>query len=320
MNELGKNRTPFLFIIDFEMRWPLVVELQKASSSVILFDLNGKRNYTTNEFIPDKVSFAKRPVSFSHFKKKFDEIQRQIKAGNTYLLNLTFPTSIDINLTLDEIFLRSEAKYKLLVKDRFVCFSPETFVKISPGGLISSYPMKGTIDAAVENAEEEILNNFKETAEHNTIVDLIRNDLNSVAKNVNVEKFRYLESVKTHEKELLQVSSKITGILPPDYPSRIGAILFSMLPAGSICGAPKRKTVEIILKNERYRRGYYTGIAGWFDGSELESTVLIRFIEKTRRGFVFKSGGGITHFSQAELEYQEMIDKVYVPITRNYQG
>jgi para-aminobenzoate synthetase component 1 len=180
--------------------------------------------------------------------------------------------------------------------------------------------MKGTIDAAVENAEEEILNNFKETAEHNTIVDLIRNDLNSVAKNVNVEKFRYLESVKTHEKELLQVSSKITGILPPDYPSRIGAILFSMLPAGSICGAPKRKTVEIILKNERYRRGYYTGIAGWFDGSELESTVLIRFIEKTRRGFVFKSGGGITHFSQAELEYQEMIDKVYVPITRNYQG
>jgi para-aminobenzoate synthetase component 1 len=175
--------------------------------------------------------------------------------------------------------------------------------------------MKGTIDASVPNAEKILLGDAKELAEHYTIVDLIRNDLNRVAKKVHVERFRYLEKIETNYGSLLQASSKITGRLPEKYTDQIGDILFSLLPAGSITGAPKEKTVEIIKNTEEYDRGFYTGIFGWFDGSNLESAVMIRFIEQTKGGLVFKSGGGITSKSQEEQEYREMINKVYVPFT-----
>jgi para-aminobenzoate synthetase component 1 len=86
------------------------------------------------------------------------------------------------------------------------------------------------------------------------------------------------------------------------------------LPAGSISGAPKKKTVEIIKDAEGYERGYFTGIFGIFDGKDLDSSVMIRFIESIDSKLCYKSGGGITFMSKPELEYQEMIDKVYVPI------
>src|SRR5690606_6866814 len=130
---------------------------------------------------------------------------------------------------------------------------PETFVKIQDG-MIYSYPMKGTIDASVENAEEKILNDPKEKAEHYTIVDLIRNDLSKVAKKVSVPKFRYLEEIKTNQKTLLQVSSEVRGELPDNFHEKLGDIFDALLPAGSISGAPKDKTVEIILEAEIYDR------------------------------------------------------------------
>jgi para-aminobenzoate synthetase component 1 len=229
------------------------------------------------------------------------------------LLNLTFPTKIKTNYTLEEIFYTSEAKYKLLFENKFVVFSPETFVQIK-GSKIFSFPMKGTIDASIENAAEKLLNDPKELAEHNTIVDLIRNDLSIVAKKVRVENFRYIDEVKTFNKTLLQTSSKIIGELERKYNEKLGEIIFSLLPAGSISGAPKKKTVEIIKEAENYDRGYFTGIFGIFDGSNLDSAVMIRFIENINGELYFKSGGGITFMSNPELEYQEMIDKVYVPI------
>ena len=174
--------------------------------------------------------------------------------------------------------------------------------------------MKGTIDSSVPDAERKILDDQKETAEHHTIVDMIRSDLSKVSTNVKVEKFRFLDKIKTSNKTLLQVSSKITGKLPADYQAHLGDILSALLPAGSICGAPKKKTLEIISKSEIYKRGYYTGVFGIFDGSQLQSAVMIRFIEKNGEKFIFKSGGGITFNSDPEREYQELIDKVYVPI------
>ena len=86
----------------------------------------------------------------------------------------------------------------------------------------------------------------------------------------------------------------------------------------SAMAAPKKKTVEIILDTEEYQRGYYTGIFGYFDGKNLDSAVMIRFIENTEKGMIYKSGGGITSFSDKESEYLEMIDKVYVPINRKH--
>jgi para-aminobenzoate synthetase component 1 len=317
MNKWGKESIPFLFIIDFEIQNPLVFRIDEINHDEILFQLNENTNYHLNTIANEDIIFKKFPISFEEYSRQFDNIIHHIALGNTYLLNLTCATPIETNLSLSDIYQHSVSKYKLLFRNQFVCFSPETFISIS-NGKVRSYPMKGTIDADIENAAEIIMNDPKETAEHYTIVDLIRNDLNMVAKNVTVEKFRYIDTIKTIHKNLLQVSSVISGDLSPDYPSRIGEIIFSLLPAGSISGAPKKKTVDIILETETYQRGYYTGIFGYFDGQNLDSAVMIRFIEKTSDGLIYKSGGGITSFSDKASEYNEMIDKVYVPIDRKH--
>jgi len=174
--------------------------------------------------------------------------------------------------------------------------------------------MKGTIDAAAPDAKETILSNAKELAEHVTIVDLMRNDLSLVANRVSVVRFRYIDELKTNDKNLLQVSSEIVGELPHDYLSRVGTILANLLPAGSVTGAPKAKTIQIIREAEQEKRGYYTGVFGYFDGAVLESAVMIRFIEREGEKLFYRSGGGITTQSVAINEYQEAIDKIYVPI------
>lgn len=174
--------------------------------------------------------------------------------------------------------------------------------------------MKGTMDASIPEAFRLLASDPKEDAEHNTIVDLIRNDLSMVSSKVRVKRFKYIEKIRTHQGELLQMSSEITGELPGEYRRRLGNILFRLLPAGSICGAPKKKTMEIILNTEGYERGFYTGIFGHFDGLNLDSAVAIRYLEKQGEQLVFKSGGGITFQSEADKEYKEMQNKVYVPV------
>ena len=313
MNEYGKNKIPFLFIIDFDMNEPHIIKYDEIGLYEILFDINGIKNYSSLDVSKSTAKFEKYPVSFDTYKKSYDKVVEEITAGNTYLLNLTFPTEIKTELSLKEIFYLSDAKYKLLFKNNFVVFSPETFVIIKDDSIFS-FPMKGTIDASIPNAEKIILNDKKEKAEHNTIVDLIRNDLNMVAKNVKVEKYRYIEKLITNDKPLLQVSSIIAGQLEKGFEEKLGEIIFTLLPAGSISGAPKKKTVEIINAVENYKRGYYTGIFGFYDGKYLESAVMIRFIENAKDGLTYKSGGGITFMSNAEYEYQELIDKVYMPI------
>jgi para-aminobenzoate synthetase component I len=312
MNTLGKQGKPFAFLVDFEMKKPLVFE-SPGNSEKLWFQIPGFSNTPGSPKKNKIIEWGTKPVSFENYKLGFDLVKRHILSGDTYLLNFTQPTPIQTNLILEEIFCVSSARYKILLKDEFVCFSPETFIKIE-NGKIYSYPMKGTIDAEILDAENLILNDSKEIAEHNTIVDLIRNDLSLFARNVNVDKFRYLDLIQTNQKNLWQVSSQISGDLPENYTENIGNIVFSMLPAGSVSGAPKKKTVEIIQKTEKYVRGYYTGIFGYFDGKNLDSCVLIRYIENQNRQLVYKSGGGITFMSEAENEYEEMIKKVYVPI------
>ncbi|MDD3463761.1 MAG: aminodeoxychorismate synthase component I [Sulfurospirillaceae bacterium] len=237
----------------------------------------------------------------------------EIKNGNTYFLNLTFPTYVDSDIDMKSAFLSSDAMFKLYVKDRFVCFSPEQFISIEDN-TISTYPMKGTIDASIEDAKNKILSDEKEKAEHVMVVDLLRNDLSKVATEVRVEEFRFTQTVRAGGKELLQVSSKITGVLEADWHEKIGDILKQMLPAGSITGAPKKKTMEIIAKAEGYDRGFFTGVFGIYDGKTLNSAVMIRFLEKDEKGYLFKSGGGITLHSDALKEYNEMCEKVYIPV------
>jgi para-aminobenzoate synthetase component 1 len=313
MNTWAEAGIPFLFIIDFELNKPLVFRLDEIDPQRLLFNINGVTNCHNHIGCLKQLQLVKYPEKYEDYKTKFNKVKEEIALGNSYLLNLTCSTPIDLNLTLLEVYLMSNARYKIWFEGQFVCFSPEIFVTICDG-IIRSFPMKGTIDAKIPDAEKVILNDIKETAEHYTIVDLIRNDLNSVSKRVRVERFRYIDTIVTNEKKLLHVSSEICGDLEKNYLSHIGDIIFALLPAGSVSGAPKRKTIEIIAEIEGRERGYYTGIFGIFDGYNLDSGVMIRYIKKSGAGNIYYSGGGITSFSVPLSEYNEMIDKIYVPI------
>jgi len=259
-----------------------------------------------------KCTFSKHPVDFSSYKKALNAVLKEIRFGNTYLLNLTFKTPIETNYSLKEIFTYARAKFKLYYKDEFICFSPERFVEMHEGR-IATYPMKGTIDANIPLAKEHILADKKEMAEHVMIVDLMRNDLGIIGSEVKVEKFRYVEKIKAGQKELLQVSSKITAKLPKEWKDNIGILLSQLLPAGSITGTPKKSTIHIIDEVENFNRDFYTGVFGVFDGKSLRSGVMIRFIEQEKGKFYYKSGGGITIDSDAKSEYDELINKIYLP-------
>lgn len=312
ISEYTIQKIPYFFLIDFEMKNPMVCKLDEAEANGILYNIKGKTNADEKVQIP-KPELTYTAIDKENYFKKIDTVIEELKNGNSFLLNLTFPTPINCNLSLKEIFYASHAPYKLFMKDRFVVFSPESFIQISHNR-ISTFPMKGTIDANIPDADQILINNQKEAWEHHTIVDLMRNDLSLIAEKVSVERFRYIDKIKTHKGEILQTSSAISGNLNEGWENNFGENLLKLLPAGSISGAPKKKTVEIIQSVEDVPRGYYTGIFGLFDGENLDSAVAIRFVEKQNQQLYFKSGGGITANSDPQKEYDELIQKIYLPI------
>jgi len=303
---LASAGKPFLFITDFLGNKLQYFEISQLNSENILFDFDEKPTVKHHH----QLDILK--PSFSEYQKGFDRIIEAIKRGETYVLNYTLKTPINSPLSLQEIYELANAKYKLLFKDQFVCFSPETFITIEDN-TIHTFPMKGTIDAALPQAEDRLLNDPKELAEHIMIVDLLRNDLSQVATDVKVKRFRYVDTIEAGDKQLLQISSHIEGRLNSNWKENLDDILALLLPAGSISGAPKKSTVEHILKVEDFNRDYFCGIMGYFDGQALTTAVMIRFIEKENGALFYKSGGGITIDSDAQREFQEALDKIYIP-------
>ena len=366
INRLASQDEPFLFVINYQGDKAFIRLLSDINPEECLFDFEGRGNFsharkeTLKEEISEKETWKKEtsekeisettwqiePPLYEDYERSFNIVKSNIMAGNSYLTNLTCRVPVSCNLSLEEIFHRAKGKYKLLLRRKrnltpFVCFSPETFVRIK-GGRIYSYPMKGTLDASLPDAEKQLMEDRKEAAEHATIVDLIRNDLSRVAEDVRVDKYRYIDVLHTNKGNILQTSSEISGRLPEDYPHHLGEILDAQLPAGSITGAPKDKTMQIIQEAESYDRGFYTGIMGIYDQGELNSAVMIRFIEeetspvdfetdgeknfkakegkasegkepKASRKLYFKAGGGITSKSDCRKEYEEVIQKIYLP-------
>ena len=385
INRLASQDEPFLFVINYQGDKAFIRLLSDINPEECLFDFEGRGNLShawketwkeetwKEETWKKKISEEEisetiwqiEPPLYEDYERSFNIVKSNIMAGNSYLTNLTCRVPVSCNLSLEEIFHRAKGKYKLLLRRKrtqaedkahlkeenieenltpFVCFSPETFVRIK-GGRIYSYPMKGTLDASLPNAEKLLMEDQKEAAEHATIVDLIRNDLSRVAEDVRVDKYRYIDVLHTNKGNILQTSSEISGRLPEDYPHHLGKILDAQLPAGSITGAPKDKTMQIIQEAEGYDRGFYTGIMGIYDQGELNSAVMIRFIEEetspvdfeadgeknfnasegkgdeasegkrdeASRKLYFKAGGGITSKSDCRREYEEVIQKIYLP-------
>ncbi len=313
MNQLGAEGVPFLFILDFDFLSPQVFTFEEALEKGIRFEINQVSTRDKNSTSQKKdIQIQSYPVAEEEYHLGFDQVKKAIQAGDTYLLNLCYATRLEGVSSLEEVFDTAIAPYKLLLPGKFVVFSPEQFVEIQKG-VIRTFPMKGTIDAAIPDAKSILLNDIKEQEEHATVVDLLRNDLSIVAKEVEVVRYRYISEIQTSGKALLQCSSEISGKLPGDYLNRLGSIFYSLLPAGSVTGAPKKRTVELIHQIEPESRGYYTGVFGVFDGVNLDSGVMIRMIEQRTDAYYYRSGGGITYRSEMKQEYQEMIDKIYIP-------
>ena len=312
MNKLGRERRPFLFVISYDKEENHIVEWDELEESPFHLQFQSPISSTP---LPIQVD----PLDFKRYKKAFDYVHGQLLEGNSFLTNLTASTSIS-GPELKDIFYSAKAPFKLMLEDRWVCFTPEKFVSVEEDGLLSTFPMKGTKVEIDADAERELLEDQKELFEHTTIVDLLRNDLSQISSEVHVKRFRYIEPIKkSNGSTLLQMSSEISARLGKNWNETLGDWFFQLLPAGSICGAPKAETLKIIQEAEKNlhpegKRGFYTGVAGVFDGKQLFSYVLIRFIEKTEVGLIFKSGGGITFKSEVEKEYEEILQKIYIPL------
>lgn len=314
LNQLGAAQEPCFFLVDFEQERPSVWSLVDEAASIPSFAFPQRPAPASAPTGLREPRLYPSHVAEADFRRAFDVVQDGLQRGDSFLTNLTFPIPVDLNCDLEDIFWKSEAKYRILT-DEFVCFSPETFVTINAEGYIESRPMKGT-SLDTPTARHDLLTSRKEIAEHATIVDLIRNDLSQVAKRVRVTDYRYFHKIATSLRGLVQTSSKIGGQLPDNWKSRLGDLMDGLLPAGSISGAPKPATLAIIRRAEGQSRGYYCGIAGYFDGQTLDTCVLIRFIERRGNGsHYFRSGGGITARSHWAEEYAELCAKVRIPLS-----
>ena len=353
MNQLGRSGEAFFFAIDFEQALPIVQPLNTIDPDLLLFNFRGSGNAPSHKnYLRSNITLNPSFVSSKNYFRGFSHVRHEQRLGNSFLANLTCPTELDPDgwddfrtASLKELFHCLVAPYRLWMKpDRLrpnqsgelLVFSPETFVQ-SHHGRMYTFPMKGTAFVSQGDdrraAERRLLENEKEKAEHITVVDLLRNDLGRVASEVCVEEFRALSSIPVEGGQLLQVSSRISARLPEKWEEQIGSIFAALLPAGSVSGAPKRETCRIIAEAEAIiqnrtvpaPRGYYCGVAGIFDGWNLDSCVLIRFIEmhnsagqlpsSTPRYF-FRSGGGITIYSRRKEEYEELKAKVCLPLRK----
>ncbi len=313
MNDLGQNAIPFFFVVSFDKTQGEVCPLSELPAD-IWFDMDGviSRREFASELLTNPVLQIVKAITYTEYEHAFSRVIEEMKAGNTYLLNLAFPTQIDLSASFEAIYGGISAGFKVKYRNKFLCFSPERFVSIHEDH-IRAHPMKGTRRVQDDPDGSMLIGDSKESAEHLMVVDLLRNDLSQVSDQVRVQRFRYLEQVGSGSSRLWQTSSEIGGRMSSGWTSHVGDILDQLLPAGSVSGTPKHRTLSIIRELEP-DRGFYSGVAGVFDGKSLDSTVLIRFIEKKETTFYYHSGGGITVQSDPHQEYQELLNKIYLPI------
>ncbi len=188
--------------------------------------------------------------------------------------------------------------------------SPETLVKLENGKLYT-FPLAGTRKRGNslkedKELEKELLNDEKELAEHNMLVDLGRNDIGKISKfgSVEVEKYMSIERFS----HVMHIGSTVTGEIRDDL-GQLDAI-GSILPAGTLSGAPKIRACEIINELENNKRGIYGGAIGYIDFTgNLDTCIAIRIAFKKNNKVFVRVGAGIVYDSIGENEYKECLNK-----------
>jgi para-aminobenzoate synthetase/4-amino-4-deoxychorismate lyase len=275
---------------------------------------------------PAGVVQVKAGIDEAAFVQAIDRIHAYIEAGDTYQVNFTYRLHFSAYGSVAELYrklrLRQPVPYGALIAlpdgGAIISLSPELFLR-QEAGTLTAQPMKGTAQAT-GNAESDTLqakalaNDEKSRAENVMIVDLLRNDLGKVAVPGSVQVPALFDV--TRFGSVLQMTSTITARLREEV--TLAELIRAVYPCGSITGAPKRRTMQIIRELEAEARGVYTGAIGWFDapaeGASIGDfclSVPIRTLELQapdeaglRRGEM-GIGAGIVHDSLASSEYAE---------------
>ncbi|MEJ7741841.1 MAG: aminodeoxychorismate synthase component I [Nocardioidaceae bacterium] len=263
---------------------------------------------------PPCVVSSARGMSEVAYAAAFASVQEHLRRGNSYETNLTFQTAIESSTPALETYRRLRrlnpapyAAYLHHLGTSVLSSSPERFVKIDAERHVETRPIKGTTprfpDPLADAASAELLRTCdKFRGESLMIVDLLRNDLSRVCDvgSVQVTDLMHVESYAT----VHQLVSTIEGRLRADV-STVAAVQ-AIFPGGSMTGAPKERTMQIIAEVESGARGVYAGALGWIDADgSADLSIIIRSLVHHRGTYAFGTGGGITVRSEEEEEYAE---------------
>lgn len=258
-------------------------------------------------------------VTRDEYDRSVSRIRDLIAAGDTYQVNYSFPLTSSFNgdayAWYQDLCVAQGAQYSVyldLGRYKVLCLSPELFFK-RRGNHVITRPMKGTVRRGRWPAEDRKLaawlaNSAKDRAENVMIVDLLRNDLGKVAipGSVRVASLFDLERFET----VWQMTSTVEATVTKG--TSLVELMRALFPCGSITGAPKIRTMQIIRELERFPRGAYTGAIGLLKpGGDCVFNVAIRtvVIDTEKQVATFGVGGGVTIDSTAEREYEECLVK-----------
>jgi para-aminobenzoate synthetase/4-amino-4-deoxychorismate lyase len=266
-----------------------------------------------------KIENIKLNQSQREYEKNIDEIKHLIAKGDTYQVNYTlkskFDFSGDVSSLVATLLFNQSAEYSAFINDSdnyLISTSPELFFR-TEGRTIISKPMKGTKRRGVnlehdKHQAEELFLSKKDRAENIMIVDLLRNDIGKISQ-FNSVTANQIFQIEKYE-SLYQMTSSVTGLLKE---KSFKSIIENIFPCGSITGAPKIRTMEIINKLEKEERGIYTGTIGLIDNGDFNFNVPIRTItiNKNSKKSEMGIGSGIVWDSNPLAEFEETKLKSY---------
>lgn len=272
------------------------------------------------EFLEVEIPSAKAKVYNPHFSisvstyfHNLERIRKYIVNGDTYQVNFTDRYEFIFSGDELELYMMLREKQHVpfggflnLDEIQILSFSPELFFRRKEN-TITTKPMKGTCSRGRTNEEDRLLSNWlhhdeKNRSENLMIVDLLRNDLGKIciAGSVKVQSMFDVERYET----VLQMTSTIQGVLTETI--SYYDIFKALFPCGSVTGAPKIRTMQIIHETERHQRGVYCGAIGFISpNTEAVFNVAIRTIVLNNSIGTLGVGGGIVFDSEAAKEYQE---------------
>jgi len=297
---------------------PLLHFFFSEDKSILKFDSKELNYDHCSGFIGKKtIGDFKLDTTKEEYLENVFKIKKYIQEGDTYQVNYTVKSKFEVTSSVVELFLQliftQSAKYAAIINlgDKIIISSsPELFFEVDNDSIIVK-PMKGTIKRGINLKKdsqhcEELLASEKDRAENIMIVDLLRNDIGKICEYDSVEVINKYHIEKYES--VYQLTSEIKGKLKTN---NLSDIITNLFPSGSITGAPKLSTMEIIHELEKEKRGIYTGLIGIFNKQRSIANVAIRtiVIDNQSNSGELGIGSGIVWDSQPENEYEEVLLK-----------